>query len=95
MKWAKKAYILYVSRHGGRETAVRGIPVRAGLGAGAPLQGRTWGQGWGVLATLKHNMEKLITQLTIQNPNFTKDKQQKFCWEISLRSDLETNFPKF
>ena len=33
MKWAKKAYILYVSRHGGRETAVRGIPVRAGLGA--------------------------------------------------------------
>ena len=47
MKWAKKATILYVSRHGGRETAVRGIPVRAGLGAGAPLQGRTWGQGWG------------------------------------------------
>ena len=47
MKWAKKAYILYVSRHGGRETAERGIPVRAGLGAGAPLQGRNWGQGWG------------------------------------------------
>ena len=47
MKWAKKATILYVSRHGGRETAVRGIPVRAGLGAGAPLQGRNWGQGWG------------------------------------------------
>ena len=95
MKWAKKAYILYVSRHGGRETAVRGIPVRAGLGAGAPLQGRNWGQGWGVLATLKHNMEKLITQYKIPTLSRTNNKNFIHSWEISLRSDLETTFLKF
>ena len=64
MKWAKKAYILYVSRHGGRETAERGIPVRAGLGRGLHCRGVTGARAGGRGAGIR-NMEKLITQYKI------------------------------
>ena len=84
MKWAKKAYILYVSRHGGRETAERGIPVRAELGRGLHCRGVTGARAGGRGAGIR-NMEKLITQYKYKI--LTLPRTLFFNWEISLRSN--------
>ena len=79
---------------GGRQRCVAFL-CGPGWGRGLHCRGVTGARAGGLLATLKHNMEKLITQYKIPTLPRTNNKNFIHSWEISLRSDLETTFLKF